>query len=80
MNMMMRLASEVLKKKVIGADGAEIGVLQNLIIDSDNGAVVDLVVKPDIDVDVSEYRRDEEGNILLSFERVRAIKDCVVIE
>ena len=78
--MMSHLVSDVLKKKVIGADGAEIGVLQNLIIDAQNGMVVDMVIKPEMDIDPSAYKRDEEGYILLPFDRVRAIKDCIVVE
>ena len=66
-------------KEVVNIDGAVLGVLENVIFEVKTGKMVDLVVKPDKDLNRMKYR--EEGRfVLIPFASVVAIKDYVVID
>jgi sporulation protein YlmC with PRC-barrel domain len=66
-------------KEVVNIDGAVLGVLENVTFEVKTGKMVDLVVKPDKDLNRMKYR--EEGRfVLIPFASVVAIKDYVVID
>jgi len=66
-------------KEVVNIDGAVLGVLENMILDVKTGRLVDLVIKPDKDLNRMKYR--EEGRfVLIPFASVVAIKDYIVID
>lgn len=66
-------------KEVVNIDGAVLGVLENVIFEVKTGKMVDLVVKPDKDLNRMKYR--EEGRfVLIPFASVVAIKDYIVID
>jgi sporulation protein YlmC with PRC-barrel domain len=66
-------------KQVMSSDGITLGILNNIVIDVKSGAVIDLVVKPDIALDKEKYQMEDEF-ILVSFDAVRAIKDYIVVD
>jgi sporulation protein YlmC with PRC-barrel domain len=43
-------------KQVMSSDGITLGILNNIVIDVKSGAVIDLVVKPDIALDKEKYQ------------------------
>lgn len=70
---------ELSSKRVVSVDGADIGLLQDVVVDIKTGGLVDLVVKPDINLDVSDFRA-EGGHILVSSDAVRSVKDNIIVE
>lgn len=70
---------ELHSKRVVSVDGADLGTLSDVVVDIKTGALVDLVVKPDINLDTSDFR-NEEGHILISSEAVRSVKDNIIVE
>ena len=72
-------AREIADKKVVSVDGVEIGTVHNIVADIKTGAIVDLVVKPDLNLDTSNYRT-EGGYLLLPFDIVRSVKSYIVVE
>ena len=72
-------AKRIVNKKVMSTDGSEIGTLSNVVIDVRSGSLVDLVVRPDIALNIQGYR-EEGGFLFLPFESVHAIKDYIVVE
>ncbi|MCJ7541247.1 MAG: PRC-barrel domain-containing protein [Desulfobacterales bacterium] len=66
-------------KQVMSSDGVTLGILNNIVIDVKSGAVIDLVVKPDIALDKEKYKKEDEF-ILVPFDAVRAIKDYIVVD
>ncbi|HNY33369.1 MAG TPA: PRC-barrel domain-containing protein [Methanothrix soehngenii] len=66
-------------KEVVNIDGAVLGVLENMTLDVKTGKLVDLVIKPDKELNKTKYR--EGGRfVLIPFTSVVAIKDYVVID
>jgi sporulation protein YlmC with PRC-barrel domain len=72
-------AKEMADKKVVSVDGVEIGRVHNVVVDIKTGAIVDLVVKPDMNLETANYRT-EGGYVLLPFDAVRSVKSYIVIE
>ena len=77
--MVRNFAKNLSDKKVMGIDGSNIGTMQNLVIDLNTGALVDLVIKPDMAFDTTGFRT-EDNFVLVSFEAVRAMKDYIVVD
>ncbi len=72
-------AKDLSNKRVMATDGAELGILNNVVMDVKTGELINLIVKPDMDLDTSKYQKDGQY-ILLPFGAVRAIKDYIVVE
>ncbi|NYT00761.1 MAG: PRC-barrel domain containing protein [Methanocellales archaeon] len=77
--MVRSFAKNLSDKKVMGIDGSNIGTMQNLVVDLHTGALVDLVIKPDMAFDATGFRT-EDNFVLVSFEAVRAMKDYIVVD
>ncbi len=66
-------------KEVVNIDGAVLGVLENVVLEIKTGKLIELVIKPDKELNRMKYR--EEGKfVLIPFSSVVAIKDYIVID
>jgi len=72
-------AKNLSNKQVMGSDGTDLGALYDLIIDVNTGDILDLMVKPDPDLNVQEFKIENDF-LLLPFDSVRAIKDYIVVD
>lgn len=73
------MAKKLSNKKVMGTDGSEMGILYNITCDQRTGELVDLIIRPDMTLNVENYRT-EDGLVLIPFSAVRAVKDFIVID
>lgn len=72
-------AGNLAGKQIVTVEGTILGDVENMVFDIQTGALVDLVVKPDAQLDRQKYR--EEGKfILIPFGSVKAVKDYIVVE
>ncbi len=74
------LASELAGKEIVTEKGIVVGRLDNIILDLKSGELLEMIVKPDKDLNRSRYR--EEGKmVIIPFEALLpdAIKDFIVI-
>lgn len=72
-------AKNLSSKQVMTTDGTELGTLYNITMDLGTSELVDLMIRPDMNIDTSEFQKDDQY-ILLPFESVRAIKDYIVVD
>jgi sporulation protein YlmC with PRC-barrel domain len=72
-------AKNLSNKQVMGSDGTDLGTLYDLIVDVNTGDILDLMVKPDPDLNIQEFRVENDF-LLLPFDSVRAIKDYIVVD
>ena len=70
---------ELSNKKVMGTDGSEMGILYNITCDMRTGDLVNLIIRPDMTLNVESYRT-EDGFVLVPFSAVRAVKDYIVVD
>lgn len=76
------LAENLSGKAVMGADGAELGMLYNITMDIKTGELHDLVVTPNDDITVADLdlELDEENRLRMPVSRVQAVKDYIVVQ
>lgn len=66
-------------KQVMATDGTEIGTLANVLLEIKGGNLIDMVVRPNIKLDTSKYRK-EDNYVLLPFDSVSAVKDYIIVD
>jgi sporulation protein YlmC with PRC-barrel domain len=72
-------AGSVAGKGIVNIDGTVLGELENVIFDVKTGKLVDMVVKPDQELDRQRYREDGKF-VLIPFSSVVSIKDYIVVD
>ncbi len=77
---MKRFVTELTGKTVMTGDGRILGIIENLVVDTQNGHVQDVLVAPSEEVDARAYRVDPQGRLLLPFQGLKAIRDVVVMD
>ncbi|HII06510.1 MAG TPA: photosystem reaction center subunit H [Methanotrichaceae archaeon] len=66
-------------KEIVTMGGTVLGELENIILDPETGKLIDLLVKPDSELELARYRK--EGKlILVPFHSVCALKDYIVVD
>jgi sporulation protein YlmC with PRC-barrel domain len=74
------LAENLSGKAVMGADGAEIGMLYNITMDTETGTLLDLVIEPGANVGgETSFEGDGDGHLLVPIARVQAVKDHIIV-
>ncbi len=72
-------AGSIAGKEIVNIDGAVLGELENMIFEIQTGKLVDMIVKPDSQLNRQRYR--EEGKyVLIPFSSVVAVKDYIVVD
>ena len=72
-------AKNLTNKQVMGTDGTELGILNNVVMEGKTGRLQYLIVKPDMGLDTSKYQKDGQY-INIPFDAVSAIKDYIVVD
>ena len=78
-HMVKVMAKKLSKKKIMGTDGSEMGILYNITCDLRTGDLIDIMLDPDMTLNVENYRT-EDGRVLVPFAAVRAVKDYIVVD
>jgi sporulation protein YlmC with PRC-barrel domain len=73
------LARSLANKRVMLTDGSELGLADNVVMDTQTGDLLYLVVKPTAVVDTTKYKLQGD-HILVPFEAVRAAKDYAIVD
>jgi len=66
-------------KEIVNIDGMVLGKLEDIILEVQTGKLVDLLVKPNKELNRMKYREDGRF-VLIPFASVVAIKDYIVID
>ena len=76
---MRKFATELRGKTVMTNDGQILGMIENFIMDTRSGKVLDVLVIPAEEIETRLYKTDPEGRLILPFQGMQAIKDVVVV-
>jgi sporulation protein YlmC with PRC-barrel domain len=74
------LAENLSGKDVMGSDGAELGSLYNITMDLASGSLQHLIIDPAESVRDADFEYSEQGRLMVPVERVRAVKDHMIVE
>jgi sporulation protein YlmC with PRC-barrel domain len=72
-------AGSIAGKEIVNIDGAVLGELENVIFDVQTGKLIDLIVKPDSQLNRHKYREDGKY-VLIPYSSLVAVKDYIVID
>ncbi len=72
-------AGSIAGKEIVNIDGTVLGSLENAVFERRTGKLVDLVVKPDRELNRQKYREDGKF-VLIPFSSVVAVKDFIVVD
>ncbi len=76
---MKKFATELRGKTVMTNDGQILGMIENFIIDTKTGKLLDVLVIPAEEIEPRLFKVDAQGRIILPFTGLKAIKDVVVM-
>src|SRR4030067_619408 len=74
-----KCATELKGKTVMTNDGQILGMIENFIVDTRSGKVLDVLVIPAEEIEPRLFKMDAQGRIILPFQGMKAIKDVVVM-
>ncbi len=60
-------------------DGRILGTIDNFVVDTKNGDVRHVLLNPAQETDMRQFKTDYRGRLVLPFNKMRSVKDVVVI-
>ena len=76
------MITDLQEKEVLSSEGARLGYVSNVVVDTSTGKVFHLLVDPyeeDEELIRKKYRIDSMGRIVLPFNKVKSARDVVVM-
>jgi sporulation protein YlmC with PRC-barrel domain len=78
---MQRLfATELVGKTATGKKGEILGIVDDMIFNSADGRIKDVLIVPTEELPMGAYNVDTSGRVVLPFSSLRSVKDVVVLE
>ena len=57
-----------------------IGIIKNSLRNADSGKINSLLIEPSKEIDISNYKKNNQGRIILPFENISPVQDVIIIE
>ena len=73
-------ASQLKGKTVMTKEGEILGTLEEMLLDTKSGRILNLLVAPADGVEPRLFKIDVKGRLVLTFSTMRSVKDVVVVE
>ena len=77
---MRKFLTELRGKTVMTNDGQILGMIENFVVDTQNGAIAHVLVTPHEDIEPRLFQTDSANRLVLPFKSMRAVKDVVVMD
>jgi len=74
---MKMFARSLARKMVLLSDGTVVGILHNITVDMKSGSLLNLIVKPQNEIEGLEK---DDGYYIIPFGSVRSISDYIVVD
>lgn len=75
-----KFLTDIIGMQVVSTTGDMIGKLSNVIVDSDRGQIVSLLVQPDKESMSKTFQRDKDGFYNIPITMLASVEDYVVID
>ena len=73
-------ATELKGKTVMTEDGQILGVLADFLVDTKTGRIWSMLVSPAESVETRLFKTDPEGQLILNFRTMKAVRDVIVTQ
>lgn len=74
-----RFITDLRGKTIMSATGDILGIIDNFVVNTDNGEIRHVLVAPTEHLDLDAFTRDSLERIVLPFEKIKSVKDVVVM-
>jgi len=74
-----KFVTDLRGKTIMSATGDILGIIDNFVVDTGNGAVKHVLVAPTEHLDLTKYKVDNLERLVLPFGKINAVKDVVVM-
>ena len=78
--MTRKFLTELKGKTVMTNDGQILGMIDNFVMDTRTGDLLHVLVQPSDEVEVRLFSADAQGRLVLPFQKMKAVKDVVVMD
>jgi sporulation protein YlmC with PRC-barrel domain len=72
--------TELQGKNIMTADGKYLGQVDNVVVDTNSGDLQHLLVIPTEEIDISDYKTDRTGRVVLPFSKIKSMKDVIILK
>ncbi|GCC11210.1 PRC-barrel domain protein [archaeon] len=70
---------DLIGRNVVSDRGTIIGRLSDISVETTGGKVTMLIVKPGKEIDAKRFRLSDNGELLIPFKAVKAVKDVLIV-
>jgi len=78
--MVQIFATQLKGKTVMTRDGQILGTLEELLVDTRTGRLLNLLIAPADDLEVRLFETDAKKRIILPFASLKSVKDVIVAD
>jgi len=78
--MVQIFATQLKGKTVMTRDGQILGTLEEMLVDTRTGRLLNLLVAPAEDIEVRLFETDAKKRIVLPFTSLKSVKDVIVAD
>jgi sporulation protein YlmC with PRC-barrel domain len=71
---------ELVGKTVMNDEGIQIGIIKKFLFDKKTGNIRTILIEPSKEININDYKRNEQGRIIIPFENVSSVQDVMIIE
>lgn len=71
---------ELIGKTVMSEEGIPIGIIKKSLRDTNSGEVTSILLEPSNEIDISNYKKNNHGRIILPIENISPVQDVIIIE
>ncbi len=75
-----KFANDLLDMSVVSSGGQMIGKIDDLVFDTDTGAVKNILIAPAGEFDFNGLQRDPEGRYVVSLKSLISVEDVIMVD
>lgn len=74
-----KFVTELRGKTIMSATGDILGIIDNFVVNTNTGEINHVLVAPTEHLELSRYKLDNFERLVLPFEKIKSVKDVVVL-
>lgn len=72
--------NKLIGKNVMNDEGIFIGKIKKSLLDAYSGEVTSILIEPSKEINVDNFQKNEQGNIVLPGENISQVQDVIIFE
>ncbi|MCL4332758.1 MAG: PRC-barrel domain-containing protein [Candidatus Thermoplasmatota archaeon] len=72
--------SDLTEKGVVLISGEQVGVVADLVFNTERGTMESILVKPNRNIEIKDLKQDKAGLYIVSMRSIASVKDYIVVD